>query len=428
MTRAASAPPAETVRPLPLPTGLALLRGVFTVSGWAATTLPALFALLLLALGVESLTVLFGATAFSETTLGDAVLSAVIGAAAVITGCALAVNLASWLMVAAVELRIAESVASRERLSAQDARRLSTTASERAATLLGFLAVVLLLLGALVSIILIVEDDPEFGGWRAGPLPMLPGIVLAATVVPWLRAKGRAAQARRDELQKRWPAVDSRPEPIHTVRARLRAQSGDQEPADDSVPRPRNTHRRESAWSSPALVSPVLVVICTFWIGFGITVLSELLRLEDLGTSIALVVWGLGAVSAAALATARRVRDRSSAHGAERAGVAVYARRHPSVLTAAVIAGVGGVVSAAALSTRWLPEAASNSLPDETGLLLGGVGTVLLLVAVVLSAAEHRATRDWRAAYLRAHPDQDPWWEPDLHHDGLQEIRGWFVG
>lgn len=427
VSRSAGAPTSGApVHPLPMPAGLALLRGTFTVSGWTILTLPLLSLALLALTAVEALGAVLDRPAFSETERGDALLFSLLGSASLVSAGALVLTCALWVAISAAELRIAESVAGGERLSAQDARRLGPP-SGRVCVLLSIAGIPALLLGGIVALIMVIEDDPEFGGWQAAPWMLLPGVVLLALALTLRLTAVPAEMGRLDALRDRWPPAASRPEPLERI-TDLRPE-GTPQKADP----PRRSRRRTESRRPFRLPARKQILVATFGAALVTGILVDVFPLGETWLAIPLLLFALGGLTATAMLLEAAVRGARAwtalqAFGVHAAAPRDYARRHPARALAALTALAGGAVTTAMLVLRGNSELVSPPISSDAPLLLGGLGAALFVVATILGAYEHRATRRWRDHYLTAHPEHDPWWEIDLHHDGFEEIRGWLKG
>jgi hypothetical protein len=404
---------------------LALLRGLFTVAGWAACAAPLAFLGLMGLLAVEALLSLVHVPSFSESAAGDRLLGYLLAAGATVTGAALAVSLALWLLLPAIELRVAEAVASRERLSAQDRRRIAVPAAQRLVLTLGAMTAVLLVLGAIITALAALEDDPESGGRAGAVLGLVPGVIALCLVVIARRMVGARAGRRHGALDSAWPAVASRPESVHEILVREHREAGQGTHSSPSHGRRRADAR--SAGPTPARPTAALVLLGA---GFAGLVLSDVLEYDGalLGIPFALLLAGIVALVVRAVRRSQiSARNWALAAGGEGAGSASaheYTRRHPSSLPAAVLALIAALALTGATAALWLAATDPASTFIAEGSALGAFGVALLVAAVGCSAHEHRRTRAWRERFLLAHPQLDPFWTPDLQHDGLQAIHG----
>lgn len=424
MTRErAGGEPSTTVRPLPMPLPLALLRGLFTVAGWMISAAPLAFLALLVILVVESLLAVVHVPAFSTSDYGDRLIGLMLGAGAMVSGAALLVTVFVWTVLPAIELHLARAGAPRARLSAQDGRRLVVPAARRAGLLLAVAAVGLLAAGAVVGLL---AEQPGDGLHAV----VFAGLGLSAAVLSlFVRRRTAGSSADLIALEAVWPPVESTPEQVTVILARERRREED--PAND-VPMHgrRRSDARLPADGSSLSAWPLALV------GAGITglVLSDVLEYDGplLAVPFALL---LAAVGLGALVAIRRVQSASrtwaretSAENAPRASAAVYTRRHPALLPAAMLAMTAAAAFTAALTAHWLGPTTYSSVSLSTSSTLGALGVTLAVVSIGVSAIEHRGTRAWRERFLLARQDLDPFWCPDLHHDGLQSIHGWLNG
>lgn len=425
--REGGAPP-PTVQPLPVPLPLALLRAVFTVAAWSITAAPLTFLLLPVVFLIGALQTLGGGTDFSETDLGDGAISAVFAGMALVSGIGLTVTVLLWLLLPAVEIRLAESVAAQQAISAQDCRRFERTAAQRLAVLLLALSLLVLCAGVVIAVYGFIADEPDLGGRWTALLMVVPGVLITAlTVGLWLAVAPRAS-ARLQSLRRRWPVVTSRPEPIDVVVARERAERG-------LEGRRATAGRRRAAPSGTASrrlpVHPAVLLI-----GLAVVALMIVDRTGENGPITVLLMvllsTGIGILIVRAARRAfRRAQQWDWATSPERTGTATvidYRRRHPWTVLASTLAVIGALTLGGSLSFRWLPAAILGSAPGMIGIVLGIIGAATAALAIAVSAIEHRRTREWRARFLRAHPETDPVWTPDLLHPGLQEIHGWLNG
>ena len=411
-----------------------MLRGVFTVAGWMITTLPLLFLGLLAELALEGGLSLLGVPPFSESQAGDGVLSAVMGSGALISGAALTVVVGVWLLLVAIELRIAEAVASRERLSAQDARRLSSTAGQRITVLVELLAEALVLIGGIVAVIGLVSGDPELGGRAGALLALVPGGIAVGVVLLLLRTVAAPGSARLDSLRARWPEVAS--EPMDLARLAAIERERQDSPDNDTTETARSTghgRRRADGQAGRPLLVRALSAPSLLIAGFVGLILCDALGLEDAWLAAPFLLLALGTAALLLRAVRRSVREGrnwtdATAPGSEAAApVLQYASRHPAGLRAKLLAVSSGLLLSGSLTMVWIPEL-PRSTSTALAVVVGTVGGAALLLAIGLSTREHLETRDWRARFLAARPDMDPVWDVDLHHDGLDEIHRWLNG
>lgn len=411
-----------------------MLRGVFTVAGWMIATLPLLFLGLLAELALESGLSLLGVPPFSESQTGDGVLSAVMVSGALVSGAALTVVVGVWILLATIELRIAEAVASRERLSAQDARRLSSTAGQRITVLVELLAGALVLIGGIVAVIGLISGNPELGGRAGALLALVPGGIAVGVVLLLLPTVAAPGSARLDSLRARWPEVASEPMDL----ARLAAIEWERRdsPADDTTETARSTghdHRRADGQAGRPLLVRALSAPSLLIAGFVGLILCDALGLEDAWLAAPFLLLALGAAALLLRAVRRSVREGrrwtdATAPGSEAAApVLQYASRHPAGLGAKLLAVSSGLLLSGTLAITRVPTLPQSTAAD-LAIALGTAGGAALLLAICLSTHEHLSTRDWRARFLAARPDLDPEWTIDLHHDGLEEIHRWLNG
>lgn len=412
-----------TVRPLLLPLPLALLRGLFTAASWMILAAPLAFLGLALLLVLESPLAVVHVPTFSTSDEGDRFLGLMMGAGAMVSGTALLATIAVWALLPAIELRLARAVAADERLSAQDARRLVVPAERRVGLLLASAAVPLLTVGAIVGLL---AEEPGDGPDAAVLIGLGLGSAALSLVV---RRRGARSPSALAALEAVWPPVASTPESVTAILAREHLSA--EEPASDAPPRGRRrSDARPPTTGSSRSATTVMLVSA----GFAGIVLSDVLEYDGplLGIPFALLLAAVALVTLAALRRARR-SGRSwaldtSVENAPRASAAAYTRRHPAALRAALLALAAAVTLTAAITVHWHYPAASSSKSIPAGPALGALRAALLLVSIGCSATEHRETRAWRERFLLAHPVLDPFWSPDLHHDGLQSIHGWLNG
>ncbi|WP_344355111.1 hypothetical protein [Brachybacterium phenoliresistens] len=364
MSRSAGAPPSGApVHPLPMPAGLALLRGAFTVSGWTILTLPLLSLAMLTLTAVEALAAVLDRTAFSETERGDALLFSLLGSAALVSAGALVLTCALWVAISAAELRIAESVAGGEMLSAQDARRLGPP-SGRVCVLLSIAGIPALLLGGIVALIMVIEDDPEFGGWQAAPWMLLPGVVLLALALTLRLTAVPAEMDRLDALRDRWPPAASRPEPLERI-AVLRPE-GTPQKADT----PRRGRRRAESRRPFRLPARKQILVATFGAALVTAILVDVFPLGETWLAIPLLLFALGGLTATAMLLEAAVRGARAWTALQALGVHAaiprdYARRHPARALVALTALAAGAVTTAMLVLRGSSELVAPSISSD---------------------------------------------------------------